>query len=800
MLKSYIKIAIRNIRNHKYHSILSVTGLSLGLAAFLLIIFYIFNEISYDLFNTNAYRIYRIATITEKDGVGERSASCPFPLAEKIEKQFPEYVEKTLRLFNLNSPSLPLKINGETIHQKNVFLCDTTIFSFFDLRMEESQKKQLFQNDNSVIISQSFANKNFPKGNYVGDSIYFFQTKTYLKITGTYKDLPNQSHWHPSVLINLNNFINVYGDQIKDNMLWNPFWTYVLLKKGINPDQLETQLHKLTDYNNNIYDDFIIYMQPLADIHLNSHLQFEIEQNGKQYYVNILFWIALLIIVLAATNFVNLSTANAIYRAKEIGIRKTIGASKRQIFTQFIVESLILTFISLIFALAIIELFLPFFRFYVDSNFRVHLNYSIFSIITFSCIGLIIGLSSGIYPSIYLSSFNPLNAIKGIVKSRNHILRARVFLVFVQFFISSVLIIASLFVYNQIKHIQNLDLGFEKENIILLEVNDTYIPKNFESFKSDLLKNPNIAYVTGMQYPIGISHNTTIFNTDTSGNVKNNELYPYNSVNFDFIKTFKIKIIEGQDFSEYNNNYIDGILINEEMVKHKGWTIKNAIGRQMAQEDIKTKVIGVYQNFYNSSVLSPTVPFILTMAPDKKYINYITKYVAIRFNEENQSVIDYIESTWNKYNTNKTFEFKYLKKELKELYKNEYKIANFVVPFTLLAIIIAIIGLMGLTTYTCYQKRNEIGIRKTIGASMFSIIKLISKEFVIIALIGNILSWPVSYYLVKQWLETFNSHTPINWIFFALSAIIVISLALSISAWKAYIAAKTKPANSLNRK
>lgn len=800
MLKSYIKIALRNILNHKYHSMLSVIGLSLGLSAFLLIIFYIVNEISYDTFNPNADRIYRIATITEKNGVGERSASCAFPVADKIQEGFPEYVEKTLRLFNFQSPTLPLKIDDQIIHQKDIFFCDTTIFSFFDLRLIDNQKKETFASQKSVLISKSFSKQYFQDKDPIGDSIFSYHTRSFLKIAGVYKDFPNQSHWHPKILININNFTDNFNKYIDNNMEWNPFWTYVLLKKDVDIDIIEEKINSLVSVDYTSYDEFIIYAQPLTDIHLNSHLQFEIEQNGNQYYVNILFWIALLILLLATINFINLSTANAVFRAKEIGIRKTIGAYRRHIFMQFIVESLILSFASLIFALAIIEIFIPFFQLYVDNNFKIHLKYSIASILVFAFIGIIIGLTSGIYPSLYLSSFNPLKSINGVIKSRVLILRARRFLVFVQFIISSILIVGSLFVYKQMKYVSNLDLGFEKDNIILLEVNDTHIPLEYDNFKEDLLKNPSIAYVTGMTYPIGISHNTMIFNCDTIKGAKENELYPYNSINFDFLKTFKIKIIEGQDFSKYQNNYSEGILINRDMVKHKGWTVKNAIGRTFAHDGINSKIIGVYENFYNTSLLSPTVPFVLVMSEDNASINRQARYVAIRLNEKSPKIIDYIEDIWNKYNTNKTFEYKYLKDELKKLYSNEYKVANFIVPFTLLAIIIAIIGLMGLTTYTCYQRSHEIGIRRAIGASKFSIIKLVSKEFVMIAIAGNIISWPISYYLVKEWLETFNSHTSITWVYFVISLLIVSIISLSVSSWKALLISHDKPAKTLKRK
>ncbi len=798
MIKSYIKIALRNLKNHKYYSLVSILGLSLGLASFLLISFYNLNELSYDNHHQNSDRIYRVVTILEKDGIGERSASCPFPMAEKIHSTFPEKIEKTLRLFNYQTPSLPLKIEDKTVHEKSIFLCDTTIQSFFDIDLIKGDKKKVFKSHNTILLSESFANKYFKDKNPIGDSVFFYYTRSYLEITGVYKNFRHQSHLHPSALVNMQTFTDKYGKHIENEMVWNPCWTYLMLKSNTDPDEIESKLPKFIDKTFEHYDVFNIFLQSLPSIHLNSHMSFEIEQNGNEDYVVALFWIAIIIILLASTNFINLTTANAVFRSKEIGVRKTIGAHKGQVFVQFIIESLILSLTSLLVALAIVEIALPIMEIYIDNKLVFNIRYSVMNFILFVLIGCTIGIFSGIYPSLYLSSFNPINAIKGIFKKRLYILKARRALIIFQFIISVTLIIASLVIYNQLRYLQKMDLGFERDNIVMLEVNDTHIPWKYDEFKQDLLNNPQIAYVTGMFFPIGVSHNTMPFGESTDKKVKK-ELFPYNSVNYDFIKTFKINIITGSDFSEHNNSNINGILINEEMVKFKGWTNENAIGRILTNDTTETKVIGVFENFYVSSLLNPSVPFVLKMAHEKKMINYTSKYVAVRLNENNRSVINFIEQIWNKYNINKEFSYTMLNDDINRLYSNEYKVIGFMIPFTILAIIISFVGLMGLTTYTCQQRSKEIGIRKVIGASELNIIKLITKEYLILAVIGNTIAWPVAYYFLNRWLNSFDQHTVLSPWYFILSLIITSALAAIVSSFKAYTTSKKNPAEIIRR-
>ncbi len=800
MIGNYIKVAYRNVIKRKLYSIINTTGLALGIASFFIIALYIIDELSYDRYNTKAEKIYRICQIYDFGGVGENSASLPFPVAFTLKSDYPDMIDEVVRIFNYQSPRSLMVYEDKRFVEKGLFFADSTFFDVFDHEFVKGNPETALDKNYSVVITESMADKYFGNEDPIGKTIKFEETYS-LFVTGIIKDVPGHSHFHFDFIASMTSVERVYGGRLPQTWVWNPCWTYIVLNKNVNPGQLEKMF---PDFVNKYFydaekDNVTLYLQPLTDIHLKSRLDYEIEANSNIAYLYILGGIGIFLLIIASINFMNLSTATSSSRAKEIGMKKVVGAYRTQLICQFIGESIIMTLVALVIALIMVEITLPTFNNFTDKN--IDLNILLEPTYLFSIIGLvlIIGILSGVYPSFYLSAISPISVLRGSTGKENGSAIARKVLVVLQFTISIMLIIGTVIIFKQLQFLQKTDPGFNKENIIVIPVSRTPIVGKYDVFKGELMANPSIVSVTAMDDVFGSAHNTHEFRPEGFPDNKW-QFYPALVVQYDFIKTFGLEILAGRDYNEKNQtDPITGIIINEAMVKHVGWcSNEEAIGKIFRSLQGREKVIGVINDFNATSLHKSSGPFVINMKESRSSIAWFLNYVAIRITPgAHDDLHGFLEEKWNEFVENRPFEYFFLDEELKKLYKEENNLSTLSLIFTIMVLFIAALGLLGLSSYMAEKRTKEIGIRKVMGASGFRIISLLTIEFLKLIIIANIIAWPLAYFIINDWLHHFAYQTPVSWYIFLISGLATMGMALIITSVKAYTASRTNPADTL---
>ncbi|MBE9481223.1 MAG: FtsX-like permease family protein, partial [Bacteroidetes bacterium] len=621
-----------------------------------------------------------------------------------------------------------------------------------------------------------------------------------LKVTGVIKDVPAQSHFNFDFIASMSSVGRIYGGSLPQTWVWNPCWTYLLLEDGAAP-VLEK---KFPDFINKYFNDaekknISLYLQPLTDIHLKSRLDYELEPNNNISYIYILSAIAAFLLIIASINFMNLATATSAARAKEIGVKKVVGVYRSQLIFQFISESIILSFISLIIALILVELLLPAFNTFTNKDIVLSILLQPKYLLALIILVLFTGAFSGIYPAFYLSAFKPVSVLKGSLRRENKSTLPRKILVVVQFIISITLFIGTLTVFNQLKFLRNADLGFNKEQVIIIPVNHTPIARSYKSVKNELLLNTDIISITAVDDIFGVAHNTHEFRPEGFPQDKL-QFYPALVVRFDFVKTFDIKILAGRDYNEDNKTDPEkGMLINEAMVKHLGWgSNEEALGKKFRSLQGEERVIGVTNNFNTTSLHEQAGPFVLNIKENPREVMWFLKFMAIRIAPDNhKKTIDFIETKWKEFAPNRPFEYSFLDQELNKLYKDEDNLGKLSLIFSLLIIFIASLGLFGLTSFMAEQRTKEIGIRRVLGAKVTDIITLLSKEFLKLIVIAILIAWPIAFLLIDDWLSHFAYRTAINWFVFILAGLFALIIALLITAYKAYVTSQTNPVDTL---
>ena len=799
MWRSYFTIALRNLFKHRHYSIINILGLAIGISSFIIIWMYIYDELSFDKHHHNADNTYRLINVYDFGGVGENSASCPFPVAWTLMDEYPQYIKNTVRIFNMQTPRFLIQHGDKKFTERRFFFADSTYFSIFNHNFIYGDPQTALSEINSVVISESTANKYFGDENPVGKTIRL-ENWTDLKISGVIKNVPHNSHFKFDLLASMSTCRNLYRGQLPKTWVWNPCWTYLALEEGAAPKLEEKFPSFIEKY---FYDaekeNISMYLQPLTDIHLRSKLDYEIAPNSNIKYINILKAIATFLLIIAIINYVNLSTATSSTRSKEIGLKKVFGVTRRQLIVQFVFESLLLSIIASIAAMLIIEFMLPVLNTFANkniiSNVFVRPGYLIFVILVSVCTGFI----AGFYPAIYLSVFNPIQALNKkqnqSVKSGN----ARKILVVTQFTISIILIIVTINIFNQINYLKTTNTGITKKNILIIPVSGTEIARSYQSFKDELLTSPEILSITNMDDIPGVAHNTHEFRTEGIADDKWN-FYPAMVINYDFLKTFDIRIVAGRDYSEeMKTDPEKGILINEAMVKHMSWPDNEyALGQKFRSLNGNERVIGVFKNFNTTSLHVPSGPFVLNMKETPYEVIYFTKYVAIKTTgNNNNDVISFIEETWQKYDKLHQFEYTWFENEIKGLYHDEEVLGTLSMILSIIIIFIALLGLFGLATFMTEQRNKEIGIRKVFGAERRSIIVLLTTEFTGLLLIAVVFAWLLSYWFIDEWLRYFAYQTSINWPSFIYGATIAFFMAMVIIFFRAFIASRTNPIDTI---
>ncbi|MFC2124067.1 ABC transporter permease [Bacteroidota bacterium] len=805
MLKFNILIAIRNITRNLKYTVINIGGLAIGLTCFIFIALYIGDELKYDQFYTKSDRIYRANRFYNSNDVQEDAATCSFPFGPTLQFDYPDMVEHVVRFYNGFARQTFIeyrKTESEVVkfNETGFYLVDSTVFKVFSFKFLHGNPETALNRPNTIVISSSTARKYFGDESALGKLLRLEESdRLDFEVTGVIEDIPPQSHFEVDMLGSLSTMRQFFGNgQLPQTWIWNPCWTYVLLSKGTTQSDLEAifPAFYLNHYPDLSEQDVTLYLQPITDIHLKSHHVYEMHPNSNIQYIYILSAIAAIVLILACINFMNMATAYSSDRAKEIGLKKVFGSSRTRITWQFINETILQTFLAMVIAIILVESLMISFNHFTNKNISGFFIFEPQFILSGILLVIIVGFLAGSYPALYLSSFNPLNSLKDLQPGGTRSGFARKVLVVLQFSISIALIIGTFIVFNQIRFIRNADLGFNKDQIILLPTVNQ-ISQNYETFKNELLNHPDILFVTGMEDILGVNHNTRQVVIEGL-NPDQGYWYPMFMVRHDFIETFDIKVVAGRAFSkEILADTANAIMINETMAANLGWNNEDAIGKRI-RSDGDERVIGVFKDFHILSLHKPMNNFILDMLRNPRGANGLTRYVAVRTNTENYNkVLSYIEEKWLEIAPSRPFEYTFHDQELNSLYKDEDQFSRFSILLTFLGLFIASLGLVGLTSYMAEKRTKEIGIRKAMGASTGNIIKELSIDFIKLILISNLIAWPAAYIFTSNWLQNFTQRIPINWLLFLLAGIITLLIALAITSFRAYLASTRNPAETL---
>ncbi|MBC7862899.1 MAG: ABC transporter permease [Bacteroidia bacterium] len=801
ILGNYFKIALRNLNRNKFYSTINILGLAVGISCSVLIMLFINDEFAYDTFHSKKDRIYRVCEILDgEEGQGEKSSSQPFPVGNALINDHPDLVQSYVRFFNFQESTHTLQYKDIKINEKKTFFADSTLFDVFDFPLEKGNPAKALNGINSIVISKKIAKKYFGDEDPMG-KLLKFDGKVELMVTGVFKEIPTQSHIHFDCLISFQTLKQLLGPNIgSKNWVWNPCWTYILLKENVTQTELEKQF---SNFIKKHFPDFIIpqatlYLQKLTDIHLNSDLAYELEPNSNKNDIYIFGAIGIFILVIACINFMNLSTARSSKRAKEVGMRKAIGAYRSQLIFQFLGESFLFSFIALIISFVLILALLPAFNSFSGKqlSFGTILELKTFSIL-FS-ITFLVGLVAGIYPAFFLSSFKPTEVLKSSFNQGAKSKLLRQSFVVIQFAISIALIISTIIIYRQLNYLQNAELGFKKDQVLIVPVRAP-MAKVYLPFSEELKNSPDIVNVATMNDILGVSHNTHEYNYEGMAPNKQWIYFPSLIVSPTFVETMGIKIVAGRSFNkDIKSDDSLAVIINEAMVKHLGWgTAQNAIGKQFFTPSGKERVIGVAADYNFVSLKQNVGPFVLDISDPSNKLLW-TKYIIIRIPAANEKkTIEFIEKKWNTFTKEYPFEYFFLNENLEKSYQSQENLAKLVGYFSILAIFIACLGLFALASFTVEQRTKEMGIRKVLGASALVIVNLVSKEFIKLVIIANLIAWPLTWWLMQKWLNDFAYRISIGFWVFLISGCIALAIAQLTVLFHALRSAKRNPVTSL---
>ncbi len=799
MLKNLFLTSVRNLTRNKLYTLINLLGLATGIACFVLIALYVRYQRGYDRFVPNHERVYRVVGEIEDEGQGEHSSSMVFGLGPTLYSDHPELIERYCRWFDFQDPQHTLKVGDSLSTDKmftesGLYLVDSTVFDIFNYPLLVGDPKTALTKPGSIVLSQALAKKYFGDADPMGQMMKWDNSMD-LQVTGILGEIPRDSHIQFEGLVSFYTITQFWRNIEKNNWVWNPCWTYVRLKEGVS----QAEVNRIfPDFIQKYYPDFLKNqigheLQPLADIHLTSKLDFEMHQNGDAGSVNILWAIGFFILVLACVNFMNLATARSAYRAREVGVRKTNGATRGQLIGQFLLESVLMSLIAALIALLLIKLLMPAFNQLAGETIQLPSTW----VPAVLGIAVVVGLLSGIYPAFFLSSFQPAVVLKANAAGTSKGQALRKALVVVQFAIALVLIIGTVFVKKQHDHLQSVELGFNKEQVILIPVRgpmaDVYL-----SVYPELKKISGVKAVSWANDIIGKKHNTHEFNWADMEQGKWTYL-PALYVNPDFQQAMDIELLAGRWFSrDFPGDDSLSVVINETFAKqlHPDDPAK-AIGDRMDTPHGEERVVGVAKDFAFDPLFKAVQPFVFDMCSPHDITQWL-RYIYIRTEGGDPTpVIEAARTEWNSRTTQFPFEYQFLDDQLDMQYEAQGRLAKLVGIFSLLAVFIACLGLFALASWTAEKRTREIGIRKVMGADIPAITYLVTRDFLLLVLIGAVLAIPLAWLGVGRWLENFAFRTAIEPLVFVLAALVVLIIATVTVSFRAITAASTDPVKAL---
>lgn len=803
MIQNYLKIAIRNLLRNKVFSAINIVGLALGIATCLVIMLFVYDELSYDRFNEKADRIFRVVFKASINDGKINEANVMPPTAQVLKNDYPEVLAAT-RLRTGGSPEIVYQ--NKKFKEHDFASVDANFFDVFTLPLLKGDAKTALREPNTAVITQDFAKKYFGDEDPIGKVLFIKSWNESYKITGLIDKVPHNSHFHFDI------FGSMAGVKDAQAASWmsSGYFTYLVLPEGFDYKVLEAKLPQVIKKYMGpqiqaamgmSLPQFLqkgnqlgLFLQPLTSIHFDEGFTGTLEPSGNIQYVYIFGAIAVFMLLIACINFMNLSTAGASKRAKEVGVRKVLGSVKQDLITQFLFESILLSVVALVLSLMLVQLALPVFNDLAEKDLQLDFLKNPLLLIAFLVFGLLVGVLAGSYPAFFLSSFNPVEVLKGKFKLAGKSISLRSGLVVFQFFISIALIIGTTVVYQQIKFIQSKDLGYAKDQLLIMR-NTWSLGKNEEVFRQQILQDPRVLSVSSAGYlPAGPSDSNNSLGYPDGDDSQIMRTLEY-KIDDQYIPTMGMKMVSGRNFSKDFATDSTAMIINETAARAFGWG-KNAVGHTITRlknnDGLKVtyRIIGVVKDFHFKSLHESITP--LLMVSEKTY--GLTIKVK---GKDVEGLLASLKNQWQKFNVDEPFSYAFMDELFEKTYQSEQKISVILSIFSGLTIFVACLGLFGLATFTAEQRTKEIGVRKVLGASVSQIVTLLSKEFLKLVLIACGFAFPIGYWLMNKWLQDFAYRIEISAWIFVLAGILALFIALLTISYQAIKAALANPVTSL---
>ena len=791
MLKNLFVIALRKIIKEKIYSAINILGLTIGITCSMFLLLYVLDELSFDRYHSKADKIYRIVSNIKEPDNAFTWAVAQIPLADELRDNYPA-VENAVRFFGTGRNLY--KYGDQQFYEEGFYLADSTVFDMFDYEFISGDKNTALDLPYSIVLTESISKKYFGTEDPMGKSIKNQQNEEY-KVTGLIKDVPENSHFRFDALQSRSSIPGYQGS-------WGNFgvYTYIELPRGYDLEKMYTSLDTIVAQKvDPIFKDVGISikyeLQPIADIHLHSKIQDEAESGGDISYIYIFGAIACFMIIIACINYMNLATARSANRGKEVGVRKVMVAQKPQLITQFITESVLIALISLLVSLVAIYLLLPAFN--SVANKSIPFGYILQGPVILSLVGIVVfvGIVGGSYPAFYLSGFNPVNVLKGKGASKGGSVLFRKALVITQFSISIFMLISTMIVFDQLEFIRNKDLGFQKERVIKITLSERELRQRGPALVEKFKQSPLVEKVGMADASPGEGIGKLLIQVeDSEGKMVDRGVDLY-SAGFDFVPTMGMEIVQGRNFSrDVISDTTYAVLVNEAMVKRMNWA--DPIGRKFvfgSREPVEKRVVGVVKDYNQNSLYDVIEPLMIILNDNLRNV-----FVRVREGDVRQSLAS-LESIWNEVNPNFPFEYNFLDQDFDSQYKADEKRSKIFTVFSALTLSIACLGLLGLAAFTTEQRTNEIGVRKVIGASVPSLIILVTKEFFILVAISMVMAFPVAWYFTDGWLQNFAYRIELTgeWLTFILSVLLAFLITMATVGFHVIRAAIANPVNSL---
>lgn len=814
MLKNYLIITLRNIKKHKGYSLINIVGLAIGMACCILIFLYVWDELNFDRYHEHADRIYRLERKGRFQDRDYHSASTAYPMGPALANDYPEILQ-TVRF--APHPTLVRNQKNTYLHER-LFFTDANVFDAFSFSLVKGYPNTALVEPNSIVLTETMAQRYLTDGEPLGQilTIRWEDRLLELLVTGILQEMPRNSHFRTEFLVSFSTLKAFWGNEWVNNWLENSAYTYLLLQDGIDPIRLSEKFpafiqkymgaigRQILGPEVDLNEVLQLQLLPLTDIYLYSDVESEIEPVSDITKIYVFSAIAVFILIIAGINFVNLATARSAGRAREVGLRKVVGASRGSLIRQFLGESLIVSLFALGVAVVFVELILPGFNGFTAKNLAMGYREHPWMILVQLLIAVVVGIGAGIYPAFFLSAFRPADVLKGSQRSgtggRSPGLRKG--LIVFQFALSSIFIIATIVVTNQMNYIKHKQLGFQKEQIVVISPSDASLRDKLELVKSELLQQANVLGITLSSEIPGQQkgYSSRPFHKEGSSNEESAVAYHF-AIDEAFVPTLEINLAAGRNFSKgFATAQNAGYLLNESAITRLGWSSPEAaIGNNLFEYDIETQdfskqgpVIGVVKDFHFTSLHQKIEPLVMYM--DFNALHHVL--IKIRANDIPGALAS-IEQTFKQFSANYPFVYHFLDDQFDQLYRKEQQMQQIFGYCTTLAIFVACLGLFGLASFMTEQRTKEIGIRKTLGASVAGIILLLSKEFTKWVVLANLIAWPIAYVMMNYWLQSFAYRTKINLWVFVVAACSTFAIALLTVSWQSIKAALANPVKAL---